>query len=86
MGAQGLQELPYLKWLNVGHNYIEDVVALSGSFRLRELRLGNNNIADLEGLEGLHDLEYLGLEHNQAWFPDWWCPFQQACREGQRGL
>ena len=63
---QGLQELPYLSWLNAGHNYLEDVTPLSRCFKLKHLRLGNNNIQTLEGLEGLQDLVLLELDHNQV--------------------
>ncbi len=60
-----LQNLTYLKELNLNNNYITDISPLKNLKYLQVLKLNNNFINDLSPLKDLHDLNELWVYYNQ---------------------
>ena len=63
---EGLGTFAELKQLNLAHNIITEVTALSKLAQLRRLDLSDNAITDLEPLMTLAHLEWVNLEENEG--------------------
>ncbi|CAH0550353.1 unnamed protein product [Brassicogethes aeneus] len=59
------QTFPFLVFLDVYDNQLEQISGLDGLENLRVLLMGKNRIKKIEGLEGLKKLEVLDLHGNQ---------------------
>lgn len=60
-----LSQLKHLTALDLSHNQISDIAALTELTELQGLFLNNNNVSDIGSLRGLKNLTYLGLSYNQ---------------------
>lgn len=64
-GTAAIANYPYLRYLNLARNQIDEVTHLTGLKYLRELRLHDNDLTDVRALRSMVDLEILYLGHNQ---------------------